>query len=141
MRHLLVFATSAVFVALSSVHWYWALGGRLGRSSVIPSTAGVAHFSPSRTGTVLVAAALLLAAGTVVVAAEGSLAPVWRTICSSAAVLLAAVLTLRAIGDTRHVGFFKQRNQSRFARLDTFLYSPLCVLLAGSIGHILWSTP
>jgi hypothetical protein len=139
--HLLVFATSAVFVALSSVHWYWALGGRLGKSFAIPSTGDVAHFSPSRTGTVLVAAALLLAAGIVEVAAQGSLAPIWRTISSSAAVLLAAILALRAIGDTRHVGFFKQRNQSRFARLDTFFYSPLCLLLAGSIGLILWSTP
>jgi hypothetical protein len=43
---------------------------------------------------------------------------------------LALVLLLRAVGDFRLVGFFKRIRGSRFARLDTALYSPFCVLLA-----------
>lgn len=43
---------------------------------------------------------------------------------------LAVVLFLRAIGDFRLVGFFKQIRDTRFARLDTILYSPLCLVMA-----------
>jgi hypothetical protein len=35
----------------------------------------------------------------------------------------------RAVGDFRLVGFFKTVRGSTFARMDTRLYSPLCVLL------------
>jgi len=48
--------------------------------------------------------------------------------------LIAAAFALRAIGDFRYVGFFKRVRESRFARLDTFAYSPLCTLLALLIG-------
>ena len=43
---------------------------------------------------------------------------------------VAAVLAARAIGDRRSVGFMKRSRDSAFARRDTYLYSPLCVLLA-----------
>jgi len=44
------------------------------------------------------------------------------------------VFALRAIGDFRHVGFFKRVRGCRFARLDTLAYSPLCTALALLIG-------
>jgi len=43
--------------------------------------------------------------------------------------LIAAVFALRAIGDFRYVGFFKRIRDTRFARLDTLAYSPLCAVL------------
>ena len=51
-----------------------------------------------------------------------------------AAWLIAAVFALRAIGDFRYVGFFKRVRGSKFARLDTLAYSPLCTALALLIG-------
>jgi hypothetical protein len=51
-----------------------------------------------------------------------------------AAWLIAAVFALRAIGDFRYVGFFKRIRDSKFARLDTLAYSPLCAALAVLIG-------
>jgi hypothetical protein len=48
--------------------------------------------------------------------------------------LIAAVFALRAIGDFRYVGFFKRIRDSRFARLDTLAYSPLCACLALLVG-------
>jgi hypothetical protein len=48
--------------------------------------------------------------------------------------LIAAAFALRAIGDFRYVGFFKRIRGSRFARLDTFAYSPLCAFLALLVG-------
>ena len=43
--------------------------------------------------------------------------------------VLAAVFTVRAIGDRKYVGFFKQVRDTEFARLDSRIYSPLCLLL------------
>jgi uncharacterized membrane protein SpoIIM required for sporulation len=48
--------------------------------------------------------------------------------------LIAAVFALRAIGDFRYVGFFKRIRDTRFARLDTLAYWPLCAVLAVLIG-------
>ena len=42
----------------------------------------------------------------------------------------ATVLVARAIGDRRYVGFLKRSRDSAFTRRDTYLYSPLCTLLA-----------
>ena len=42
---------------------------------------------------------------------------------------LGAVFLARAIGDFRLVGFFKRVQGSRFARLDTLVYAPLCLIL------------
>jgi hypothetical protein len=49
---------------------------------------------------------------------------------------VAAALTLRAVGDFNHVGFFKRRKTTAFARLDTRLYSPLALLLGLGAGLV-----
>jgi hypothetical protein len=40
------------------------------------------------------------------------------------------LLFLRAIGDFHLIGFFKRVRGTRFASLDTAVYSPLCLALA-----------
>ena len=49
---------------------------------------------------------------------------------------LALALFARAIGDFKYVGFFKRVRDSRFAGLDTLLFSPLCLLLAVGVAAI-----
>ena len=57
--------------------------------------------------------------------------PSWppRAVFSVGTWVWAGVFTLRAVGDFRLVGFFKRPSDSRFARRDTRLYSPLCLAL------------
>jgi hypothetical protein len=43
---------------------------------------------------------------------------------------LALVFMLRAVGNLRTFGFFKNITGTPFARWDTWLYSPLCLLIA-----------
>lgn len=43
-----------------------------------------------------------------------------------AALLCAVFVTLAAV----HVGFFKRVRDTAFARYDTFVYSPLCAVIA-----------
>jgi hypothetical protein len=49
---------------------------------------------------------------------------------------LALGLLARAIGEFKYVGFFKRVRDSKFARLDTLLYSPLCLLLAVGVALV-----
>ena len=43
--------------------------------------------------------------------------------------VVAATLALRSIGDFKYVGFFKRQGDTRFAHLDTRMYSPLALCL------------
>jgi hypothetical protein len=51
---------------------------------------------------------------------------------------IALLLFARAIGDSELVGFFKEVKGSRFARLDTWVYSPLCVVLGAGLLAVAW---
>ncbi|WP_205190355.1 DUF3995 domain-containing protein, partial [Burkholderia sp. LMG 13014] len=55
-----------------------------------------------------------------------------------AVVALALIFAVRAVGDFRYVGFFKRIRGSRFARMDTLYYSPLCAALSLSIASMFW---
>jgi hypothetical protein len=83
--------------------------------------------------------ALALTGAALIVAATGNLVdlavPSWTYL--TAAALLAVVFAVRAIGDFGLVGFFKTRGDGSFAALDTWVYSPLCVILAAAIAAIL----
>jgi hypothetical protein len=47
---------------------------------------------------------------------------------------VAVVLVARGVGDFRLVGLFKRVRGTRFARLDSCVYTPLCfALAAGSV--------
>jgi hypothetical protein len=45
------------------------------------------------------------------------------------------------VGDLKLVGFFKRIKGTRFAELDTWLYAPLCVLLALGLVLLVSTTP
>ena len=49
------------------------------------------------------------------------------------------VFALRALGEFKWVGFFKSVRDTRFARLDTWLYSPLCAGMAAACLYLGWS--
>jgi hypothetical protein len=139
MRSLMVLATTSVFLGLGMLHLYWASGGRAGSGAAVPRVDGSAAFSPTPAATVIVALALFAAAGVVALAGGAIRLPLPRWMMTGAASVLAAILALRAVGDFRLVGFFKTRGEGRFAELDTFVYSPLCLALAGAIAFIIMS--
>ncbi|MBX3305673.1 MAG: DUF3995 domain-containing protein [Nitrospira sp.] len=118
------------FLTLSLWHVYWLLGGRVGLDATIPEVDGKPVFQPSAAATFVVAVVLALCA--LLLAATAGLVslPLPNMLLTWLTRGLAAVLLLRAIGDFRLVGFFKRIQDTRFARLDTAVYSPLCLLLA-----------
>lgn len=130
MRNILGILLAAIFAILSLFHIYWATGGRFGSSVTVPTVSGERLFSPSPLATVLVAMALLAAMLTILgqIGLLGEIIPRW--IFRWATFGIAALFLLRAIGDFKLVGFFKQVNDTGFAFWDTFLFSPLCLFIA-----------
>lgn len=120
----------AAMVFVSGIHVYWAFGGTWGSRAALPAKAdGNPVFLPGAAATLTVAAGLLAAA--FLLAAQSGMVPgidpgVWiRRGCMA----LAAVFFLRVIGDFRYFGMFKKQRSTRFARNDTVMYTPLCLIL------------
>lgn len=119
-----------ILFILAVIHVYWAFGGEVG-SSVVPSQSGQVLFKPGPLATLLVAAALLTASLLSLIRAGlmPSFLPDWIPL--TGVWFIGAVFALRAIGEGRYVGLFKQIKDTAFARMDTLIYSPLCFVLAG----------
>jgi hypothetical protein len=144
-------AVAAVFAALSALHVYWALGGTVGVAGAIPERPAargdaddtrtpVKVFHPPAAMTLLVAGALAAVSALVSLRAGlfGSVRTDWLLRGSLAGV--AVILIARAVGDLNLVGFFKKLKGTRFAILDTWLYSPLCTVLALGMASLALST-
>lgn len=124
-------ALIAVFAGLSLIHLYWLFGGRVGLLAAIPEIDDQPVFQPSALAALVVAIGLALCALLIAATAGVCTLPLSQTVLAWLTRALAVVLLLlRAIGDFRLVGFCKRIRNSRFARLDTVVYSPLCLALA-----------
>lgn len=130
MIRILGFSGAVIFIILSLFHFYRAMGGRFGSDITIPSIGDERTFNPSSTKTIMVAAACLIAAMVIPgrLGSFGTVMPKWVFRLGSAGI--GVLFFLRAIGDFKLVGFFKQINNTPFAYWDTRLFSPLCLFIA-----------
>lgn len=128
----------AILVFAAAFHLHWALGGRRGFSVSLPQRPDgipvMAHRLPWwRPAAGAVAAALILL-GALALAAEGRLAlPLSKDIARAMLALAGAGFVLRALVPTPWTGFFKRIRSTRWARYDTWLYSPLCLTLGAAL--------
>jgi hypothetical protein len=130
---------SLIFVALSLVHGYWVVAETGDLSGFVPETAGKPAFSPGRFVTSVVAMLLLLAAAICV--SQARLLGVPRVPVARVGVWALLVLfLLRAVGEFNLIGFFKRVRDTRFGRLDTWVYSPLCLVVSALCAALLYST-
>ena len=131
-------AVSLAFVVLALWHARLALSPPSGESAAVPSVSGTPLFAPSAGATWTVAVVLLMFA--CLVAATAGLVKVGtpQRILVWLSYALALGLAARAVGEFRYVGLFKRVKDSRFARLDTLVYSPLCLALAVGVALVAW---
>ncbi|MGE3267402.1 MAG: DUF3995 domain-containing protein [Chloroflexota bacterium] len=123
--------TASVLAVLGLVHLLWAGGLQAGSAVAIPQRGTQPVFVPSRTWTVAVAGGLLAAALTLLARMGIARLPIVTAGCLRwGAWTLAALFGTRAIGEFRYVGLFKRERGTAFARWDTRLYTPLCILIA-----------
>ena len=124
----------AIIAFAAAFHLHWALGGRLGFSVSLPQrpdgTPVMAHrLGWWRPAAAAVALGLILLAA-LALAAGGQLAlPLPPGAAKAALILAGAAFILRALVPTPWTGFFKRIRTTRWARYDTWLYSPLVLLL------------
>jgi hypothetical protein len=126
----------SVFVVLGAWHFYMAYVGHSGESAAVPSRDGQPAFVPSTGSTIAVGIVLLLF--TVLVAGTSGMLSLGlpRRLLTGLCYALALGLLTRAVGEFRYVGFFKRVRGTRFARMDTLVYSPVCLLLSAAIAAV-----
>lgn len=118
-----------ILAGLAGLHVYWASGGKWRSQDAVPMREGKPLLEPGP-GACLVVALLLAAAAVLVAWRGGILDPGLYDLIPRLGIWgIAAVFGLRAFGDFRYVGFFKTVTGSEFARLDSKLYSPLCLFI------------
>jgi len=117
-----------VLVFLSGLHFYWALFGIRDVSAVVPTAPnGGKVISPGKVGSAMVGIILLFFA---LVFINKVVLVIHGYGLSYVATAIGILFLLRAIGDFKYVGFTKSIKNSRFSKLDTQYYSPLCLVLA-----------
>lgn len=122
-----------IFLFLSSLHFYWAFGGKWGSTAVLPTkddNATQKALNPGITATLIVAFGLL-AFGLLPLVITGTIPfqlPRWLD--KSGLWIIAGIFGARAIGDFNYVGFFKRIKHTTFAKNDTKYYSPLCLVIS-----------
>jgi uncharacterized protein DUF3995 len=129
--------TASVFFALAILHLVFAMTDRARwLTAAVPHVGGRPAFVPSKIGTLAVALVLGGCAVLVLwrIGLLDAIAP--GPLSRAGTGILAVLLVLRAIGEFRLVGFFKRTRDSTFARLDTWLYSPLCAALGAACALI-----
>ncbi len=144
MTHLLAQGVVGTFLSISLLHLYWAAGGKRGSDAVIPRVPGPVPgqsrpaFQIPALATLLVALALLLVALLVCLRVGLFLPSVSHPALQWVISAIALLIFARAIGDSELMGFFKQERGSRFARLDTLFYCPLCLVLGTGLLVLAW---
>ncbi|VEF10574.1 Uncharacterised protein [Pseudomonas fluorescens] len=133
------------FAVISLMHVYWALGGQWAAAAVVPQVPVQGFvatvrpaFNPSGWLTLVVAGALLAIAALVCMRVGWGMQPVHHKALQWVISAIALLMFARAIGDSNLVGFFKEIRDSRFARLDTWVYSPLCAVLGAGLLAVAW---
>lgn len=122
---------------ISLIHVYWAFGGAYGINKAIPKVGDEHAFTPGVWVTLGVACALLLSALLALLLDGAIILPSWASpYLGYVGYLAALVFSLRALGDLNLVGFTKRIGGSEFARWDTWVYSPLCLVLGMSYFYL-----
>jgi hypothetical protein len=134
---LLSILLTLIFFTLSSIHFYWAAGGKWGMGAVVPITeTGNKTFTPSSLASIVVGVGLLLF-GLIqfgITTTIFSAIDFW--VFKYGNFFIAFVFLARAIGDFKYAGFFKKVKGTPFAKNDSRFYSPLCLFLSVSTSWL-----
>lgn len=117
--------------SIAAIHFYWLLGGKLGIANALPASQdGQIALKPRMIETLIVALGLTFMAFLHLAQTEVIAVTLPQWINNYGLKAIAAIFLIRAVGEFRYVGFFKKIKNTKFAQLDTWFYSPLCVLLS-----------
>lgn len=126
-----------VFLVLGGFHFLWVAGVKYGLASAIPVKPGdKPTLKPGKFATLLVGLALTSIAGFYVLQSGVIEVTGWELPIKIASWAIPILFTLRAIGEFKYVGFFKRVKGTQFSKMDTRLFSPLCLTI-GIMGGVI----
>ncbi len=122
----------SAFVSLSIMHLFWFLGGKTGLKFAFPNNSKHKKktYSPGKMA-LLLYVLLFLTMSLICIAQTDIVDGVFNqeTIIWGNRVT-GIIFMARALGSFQYVGFTKSMRGSEFAKLDTFMISPLCLAIA-----------
>ena len=126
-----VVINTVIFILLSSIHFYWAFGGKLWYDDVLPTSSNGLHkLTPSMAASLMIALGLLFLA-LITLGNQGLFDKyISRKYFRYGILIITMLFLLRAIGDFRFIGFFKTVKRTRFGINDTQIFSPLCLFIS-----------
>ncbi len=128
----------SIFAALSLLHLKWIRMPTGPAPSAIPTnTAGVPLFRPTPLATFAVAC-LLAIASALAFLGQKELPAKFNSFVNMGNVTVALVLFARSIGDFKYFGFFRNIKNTKFAKKDSILFTPLCLFLSLSAALLAW---
>lgn len=125
-----ILPTTAI-LAISLIHFYWALGGRKWADRVFPQVEGTDKpvFTAGNGATILVAFIFLAFSGVIFLKTFGAFFRIDNLWMDRSIWGIAALFLLRAIGDFKYVGFTKSIRSTNFAAYDTKFFTPLSLFI------------
>lgn len=131
MLTILSFIISVVFFLLAIVHFNWFLGGAWGFDVALPTNEeGKKVLNPKKIDSLIVGLGLFVFGFFFLI--KGNIVkfnlPSWMV--NYTGWIIVSIFLLRAIGDFKYVGFFKNIKNTKFGKADTNYFSPLCLILA-----------
>jgi Protein of unknown function (DUF3995) len=128
---------ATIFFLLSTIHFYWAMGGVWGMAVAVPTKSkGEKMISPSVMACVVVAVGLLLMSLLQLRNILSFLSVIDVRVFRYGNFVIAFIFLARAIGDFKYAGFFKKVIDTPFAKNDSKVYSPLCLFLSISTSWL-----
>ena len=122
---------AAILFAAAAFHIYWGAGGTLGAGVSLPTEAdGTPVAEPGRLATIAVGFILLVVMLSTLAVFNVVVLPLPALPLRVFTGIWAILFFARAVSWHRLVGIFKSVRTTRFAAFDTWLYSPLCLVLA-----------
>jgi len=127
----------SILTILGLIHFNWVFGGKWGFEQSIPTKEnGEKLLNPKKIETAIVGIGLILF-GLIYLIKTGLInvsIPMWIT--NYGYWIIPSIFILRAIGEFKYVGFFKQIKNTEFAKADSKIFSPLCLII-GIIGILI----
>ncbi|MCP3875562.1 MAG: DUF3995 domain-containing protein [Desulfobacteraceae bacterium] len=130
-------ALTIAFAIIAVFHVLWAVGYKLDIRNMVPVVNGEPVFTPGPVGTVLVSIVLCGFAGVSLGLGFPDSVPVnYLPFLKIVGIAIGVILLIRAIGDFKYAGFFKRIKGSNFAKYDSLLYSPFCLISGGALLYL-----
>jgi hypothetical protein len=127
-----------IIAVAAGFHLYWGCGGKRGLGVSLPQREDGQFIIPQRRIDAFAFGCLMIGALCLVMAFEGRVRlPLPLSLLRLGVGSLALAAVARAMSWHRYFGLFKKLRTTDFAKFDTWLYSPLCLILGIGLFYLL----